>query len=102
LLARCAAFAYPSRWEGFGIAPGEAVARGVPLLAAPYPFARSLADAGGAFVVPATPDGLAAGIGDVVAPAAGEVGALGRRIVAEHYRWDDVARRWLRRVESLL
>jgi glycosyltransferase involved in cell wall biosynthesis len=102
LLARCAAFAYPSRWEGFGIAPGEAVARGVPLLATPYPFARSLADQGGAIVVPATPEALSEGLAQVVRPEAAEVGARGRQVVAEQYRWDDVARSWLRQVESLL
>jgi glycosyltransferase involved in cell wall biosynthesis len=102
LLSRCAAFVYPSRWEGFGIAPGEAVARGVPLLATPYPFARSLAGQGGAIVVPAAPAALAAGLREVVHPDAAAIGAQGRRIVAEQYRWDDVARSWLRQVEPLL
>src|SRR3954447_3754108 len=101
-LRRTAAFAYPSRWEGFGIAPAEAVARGIPLLATPYPFAQSLADRGGAIVVPAAPRELASGIEAAVQPEAAVMAAEGRRIVAERYRWEDVADAWLHDVGSLL
>lgn len=102
LLAACSAFAYPSRWEGFGIAPAEAVARGVPLLATPYPFARSLAERDGAIVVPADAGALADGLERVLGPDASVMAAAGRDTVLEHYRWPDVARTWLTRAQALL
>jgi glycosyltransferase involved in cell wall biosynthesis len=102
LLAACTAFVYPSRWEGFGIAPSEAVTRGVPLLATPYPFARALAERGGAIVVPATVAGLAEGLDRLAANDVRGIAAAGRRAAAAAFRWEDVARRWLATVESLL
>jgi glycosyltransferase involved in cell wall biosynthesis len=102
LLASCLGFAYPSRWEGFGIAPAEAVARGVPLLATPYPFARYLADRNGALVVSADAAGLAAGLDRLGHPEVATIAAAGSRIVREDFRWDDVARSWLSQVSALL
>jgi glycosyltransferase involved in cell wall biosynthesis len=102
LLATCLGFAYPSRWEGFGIAPAEAVARGVPLLATPYPFAKHLAARGGAIVVPADAAGLAAGLDRLGDPEIAEMAARGSRIVREEFRWADVGRAWLDQVARLL
>jgi glycosyltransferase involved in cell wall biosynthesis len=102
LLSRCLGFAYPSRWEGFGIAPAEAVARGVPLLATPYPLAMHLAERGGAVVVPAHAAGLASGLEQLLAADAGAIAAVGNRIIRDEFRWDDVARSWLDQVTALL
>jgi glycosyltransferase involved in cell wall biosynthesis len=102
LLETCLAFAYPSRWEGFGIAPAEAVARGVPLLATPYPFAKHLGARGGAMVVPADPAGLAAGLARLGDPEIAEMAARGCRIVRDEFRWADVGRAWLDQVTRIL
>lgn len=102
LLSTCLGFAYPSRWEGFGIAPAEAVARGVPLLATPYPFAKHLAARGGALVVPADPAGLAAGLAALGDPGMAEMAARGNRVVREEFRWADVGQAWLDQVAGLL
>jgi glycosyltransferase involved in cell wall biosynthesis len=102
LLATCLGFAYPSRWEGFGIAPAEAVARGVPLLATPYPFARHLGSRGGAMVVPPDPPGLAAGLARLGDPEMAEMATRGCRIVREEFRWSDVGQTWLDQVRALL
>jgi glycosyltransferase involved in cell wall biosynthesis len=102
LLATCLGFAYPSRWEGFGIAPAEAVARGVPLLATPYPFARYLGDRGGAVVVPADAAGLASGIDALLDADVAEIAAAGNRVIREDFRWEAVGRSWLNQVTALL
>jgi glycosyltransferase involved in cell wall biosynthesis len=100
-VASCAAFVYPSRWEAFGFAPAEAVVRGVPLLATPYPLARYLAARHGAIVVDATPAGLAQGLERITATGSAALGQAGRAVALEDFRWSDVATRWLRQVEVL-
>jgi glycosyltransferase involved in cell wall biosynthesis len=42
LYQRCAAFVYPSRWEGFGIPPLEAMACGAPVIASDIPAHREV------------------------------------------------------------
>ncbi len=101
-VASCAAFVYPSRWEAFGFAPVEAVVRGAPLLATPYPLARHLADRHGALVVDATPAGLATGLERITAAGSRTLGTVGRAVAMEDFRWSDVATRWLRQVEALV
>jgi glycosyltransferase involved in cell wall biosynthesis len=42
LYQRCAAFVYPSRWEGFGIPPLEAMACGAPVIVSDIPAHREV------------------------------------------------------------
>jgi glycosyltransferase involved in cell wall biosynthesis len=59
LTAQAAGFVYPSRWEGFGNAPAEAAALGVPVLTTPYPPGCFLAERDAAIVAEPTPDAQA-------------------------------------------
>jgi glycosyltransferase involved in cell wall biosynthesis len=101
-LATAAAFVYPSRWEGFGFAPAEAVARGIPLLATPYPLASYLGTRGGAIVVESTAGGLAAGLRRARTEEARRIAGAGRRIVAADFRWPRSAASWWEQVEAIL
>jgi glycosyltransferase involved in cell wall biosynthesis len=101
-LATAAAFVYPSRWEGFGIAPAEAVARGVPLVATAYPLASYLGDRGGAIVVEPTATGLAAGLRRAQTEEAQRIAEVGRRVLASDFRWPRSAASWREQVEVLL
>lgn len=96
VLRQAAAFAYPSRWEGFGNSLAEAAAIGLPALATPYPLARHLQARGAAVV--AEPDQLAAGITEVLSRKGSPDLA---RTLREEFTWDSVARLWLEQAEPL-
>lgn len=97
VIRQAAAFAYPSRWEGFGNSLLEAAAVGVPALATPYPLARHLESRGAAVV--AEPDELAAGISAVMARQGSPELA---RTLRQEFTWDSVAQVWLEQVEPLV
>jgi glycosyltransferase involved in cell wall biosynthesis len=102
LLARAAAFAYPSRWEAFGNAVAEAGAVGVPTLVTPYPLGRFLGERGAALVVEPTTEGMAEGLRRVIRPEAAELGRRAREVVREEFVWERVAQSWLAQLEALL
>ena len=89
LLDGAAAFVYPSRYEGFGIAPLEAMARGVPVVAT---RAGSLPEVLGDAA-------LLVDVGDASALAAALESVLDNpspwtdrgRVWVEKYRWNDAA-----------
>ncbi len=89
-------FALPSHQEGFSIAIIEAMARGLPVLISDRCHMPEIAEMGAGEVVPATQDGLVAGLrallsrdGDALRGA----GERGARLVAENFTWPSVATR---------
>ncbi len=102
LLQSARGFVYPSRWDACPNSVLEAVARGIPTLATPYPLARMLEAQGAALVRPATAEALAEGIQDLLSPSAAEVGRRGSQLVRDQLSWDVVARSWLTQVQELL
>jgi glycosyltransferase involved in cell wall biosynthesis len=91
-------YVLPSRWEGFPVAPVEAMACGLPVLAADAPGVREIFPAGeesGGIVVP-TGDAaaLAAALEGLLtdAPKRAELGRRGRRRVEEAFSLESVGR----------
>lgn len=87
-------FVLPTRSESFGVAVGEALAHGLPVLtttAAPWPM---LAERGCGWRVEPTADGLAQGLREATSqdPTTLErMGAKGRDLVASEFTWESVA-----------
>lgn len=102
LICQARAFAYPSRWEGFGNSAAEAVAAGVPTLVTPYPFGQWLAAQGVAVMADRTPEALADGLRRVLEPAPAGTSQRARRLMREELSWDAVARSWLRQAEAVV
>lgn len=100
LMAAAKGFVYPSRWEGFGNAPAEAAALGVPVLTTPYPLGRHLEARQAGIVVAADHAAIADGL---VKLAAGVPGLGGRAgVVREELTWDAVARSWLEQLAAVV
>lgn len=74
LLAGAAVFAYPSLYEGFGLPPLEAMALGVPVVAADAGAVGEVAGDAALLVPPGDPQALAAGL----AAALDDPGVVGR------------------------
>ena len=102
ILSRAVGFVYPSRWEAFGNAAGEAAAVGVPTVVTPYPLGRYLAGRGAAILAEADPASLAEGLRRLSRPEAAEIGRRAAAVVAQEFSWEEVTRRWLEQVKSLL
>jgi glycosyltransferase-like protein len=88
LVAAADVFAFPSTKEGFGLAAMEALAAGVPLVAADLPVLREVF--GSVATLAATPADLAAGLRAALAspdPARRDAG----RALAARYTWDAAA-----------
>jgi glycosyltransferase involved in cell wall biosynthesis len=94
-------FVYPSRWEGFGNAPAEAAALGVPVLTTPYPLGRYLESHGAALVVQPDPGSIALGL-EALSEGPADLGANGAKLLHDEFTWDAVAQAWLAQTEALL
>jgi glycosyltransferase involved in cell wall biosynthesis len=83
LVAGAAVLAFPSRYEGFGLPPLEALAAGTPVVASDVPAVREVLGRHARLVPPGDPDALAAALGRVLAePPDGRV----REAASQHAR----------------
>ncbi|MGI8756036.1 MAG: glycosyltransferase family 4 protein [Acidimicrobiales bacterium] len=90
LLRAASVVAYPSRYEGFGLVPLEALAVGTPVVATSVGALPEVLGDAAILVAPSDPDALAAALADELAGDARRVDRLAagaRRVAA--YRWDD-------------
>jgi glycosyltransferase involved in cell wall biosynthesis len=85
--AGAAAFAFPSIYEGFGLPPLEALACGVPVVAADLPALREVLGGHAAFVDPRAPDALAAALAKALADDGGPDARAARRAHAAGFTW---------------
>ena len=91
-VAHARMLAFPSHYEGFGLPPLEAMAAGVPVVAADIPAIRETSGPAAELVAPSDPQALAAGIARLAGDAnlRRERIAAGRQLAAG-YRWQSVA-----------
>jgi glycosyltransferase involved in cell wall biosynthesis len=92
-LGGASVLAYPSRYEGFGFPPLQAMAAGVPVVTTAVGAIPEVVGDGALLVDPSDPDGLAAALSQVLAGGAEVDGlvARGRRRSAA-FSWDACAR----------
>ncbi|HEV3225349.1 MAG TPA: glycosyltransferase family 1 protein [Acidimicrobiales bacterium] len=92
LLAGASAFAYPSKYEGFGLAPLEAMAAGIPVVTTRTGALPEVLGDAARFVPPGAVDELAAALAAVLddSPARSALVTAGRARAAR-YSWDECA-----------
>jgi glycosyltransferase-like protein len=93
LVAAAEVFAFPSRKEGFGLAAMEALAAGVPLVAADLPVLRETFAGAAEFV--ASPEALAGALSSVMSDGPDPARTVAGRALAHSYTWDAAALRHL-------
>lgn len=94
LYSGAAVFAFPSRYEGFGLPPLEAMACGTPVVAADATSLPEVIGNAGRLVDPDDVAGWAAALAEILADdaLADELGARGR-VRAAGFTWEETARR---------
>jgi glycosyltransferase involved in cell wall biosynthesis len=93
VVAGARAFVFPSRYEGFGLPPLEALATGTPVVASDLPVLREVLGDRAAYAPVGDAEALAAAIGQALHD--GDGGAAGRAARAAHaaaYTWERCAR----------
>lgn len=104
LLATAAVQLMPSRFEGFGLAAAEAMAAGVPLIAAAVGSLPEVVDApnGGVLIPPSDPEALATATERLLDDeAARESLSVSARNSARRFSWDSVADAHLRFIHNV-
>lgn len=87
LMSGAAAFVYPSLYEGFGLAPLEAMACGAPVVASDVASLPEVVGSGGLLVPSTDPTNWAAAIGRTLQAARVDLGAAATKQAA-HFDWD--------------
>lgn len=102
LMRRAPAFVFPSRYEGFGLPPLEAMALGVPTIVSTAGSLPEVCGEGALQVDPDDADTLATALERVLSDTAWarELGARGER-TSRRYRWASTAAATLRVYEAL-
>ncbi len=93
-LALARIFVLPSRFEGFPIAPVEAIAAGVPAVISEHCNFPEVAEADAGFVLPLEEAAFATAIETLLADPdrCAAMGANGKRLAAERFAWDAIAK----------
>jgi glycosyltransferase involved in cell wall biosynthesis len=92
LLAGASVFAYPSRYEGFGLPPLEAMAAGTPVVTTRTGALPQVLGDAAAFVEPGDVEELASTLADVLGDASRRASLIERgRMQAAQYSWDACA-----------
>ena len=103
MYARASTFAFLSEYEGFGFTPLEALAAGLPVVAADTPVAREIYDGAVTLVPVGNIEALGrALIRLLTAREADEAQLVTRASVLARYSWDDAARRTLAAIEGIV
>jgi glycosyltransferase involved in cell wall biosynthesis len=92
LYARAAALVFQSRYEGFGLPPLQALACGLPVVAARIPVTEEVLGDCAAYVEPGDARGLAAALSSAMNPPDAGLTEAGRRR-AQTFTWSSVADR---------
>jgi glycosyltransferase involved in cell wall biosynthesis len=100
LMSGSAAFVYPSRYEGFGLAPLEAMACGAPVVASKVASLPEVVGAGGVLVSGAEAGEWAEALRRVLAAARDELGQAAMAQAAK-FDWDDAAGKLLTLLRSV-
>ncbi len=89
-------FVYPSRYEGFGMPPAQALAVGVPVIAGDTPAVREVVQDFGLLVEPDNIDGWVDAIGRVLdSPAMVHKLMAAGQEYAVRFAWEEIAQRYL-------
>lgn len=101
--ANCDVFLHPNPCEPFGIAPLEAMASGLPVVAPNRGGVLSYADSSNAWVVPPSANAFAQAVQDVVFDRTLRERRVSKALAtAESFRWETVANSFLDLYEDLL
>ncbi len=91
VVAHARLLAYPSRYEGFGLPPLEALAAGTPVVAADVPAVREVMAGHARLVPPGDVQALAAALDDVLADPPAAAATLAAREHARTFTWQRCA-----------
>ena len=103
LYARASAFMFPSRYEGFGLPPLQALAAGVPVVASDIPVLREVLGNATHFATPGDAQGFASALASALGPGSvADADTARGRLRARSHSWRAVAERMVGLYASLL